>query len=51
VERLLTIPNGVWDAPGMTNAKCIASESGEKPHIVVQSKHKQRVINCENTCL
>ena len=37
-ERLLTIPNGVCNVPGMNNAKCVASESGEKPHIVVQSR-------------
>ena len=41
-ERLLNISNGVCNSPGMTNAKCVASESGEKPHIVIQSKHKQR---------
>ena len=50
-ERLLTIPNGVCNAPGMNNAKCVASESGEKPHIVVQSRHKEGVINCDDACL
>ena len=48
---MVTIPNGVCNAPGMTNAKCVASKSGEKPHVVVQSKHKRGVINCDNACL
>lgn len=50
-ERLLTMPNGVCNAPGMSNAKCVASESGEKPHIIVQSKHKEGVISCDDACL
>lgn len=50
-ERLLTMPNGICNAPGMSNAKCVASESGEKPHIVVQSKQKEGVINCDDACL
>lgn len=45
------MPNGVCNAPGMSNAKCVASESGEKPHIVVQSKHKEGIINCDDACL
>ena len=49
-ERLLAMPNGVWSAPGMSNGKCIASESGEKPHIVVQSKHKEGALNCDDAC-
>ena len=30
----------------------LASESGEKPQVVVQSKkHKEKVINCDDACL
>ena len=52
-ERLLAMPNDVCSAQGMSNGKCIASESGEKPHIVTksQSKHKEGAINCDDACL
>ena len=29
----------------------VASKSEEKPHVVVQSKHKRGIINCDNACL
>ena len=37
-EGLLSSPNLVCDAPDMVDAKCMASGSGNKPHIVTNSK-------------
>ena len=47
-EKLLNMKNGVCEAPGMTNAKCVASEAGGKPHVVVQ---KQGLLSCDDLCL
>ena len=30
-EKILKMPNDICEAPGMTSAKCVASETGEKP--------------------
>jgi len=48
-ERLLNSPNSVCDAPGMVDAKCVASDSGDKPHIVTKSK--KGLISCDESCM
>ena len=50
-EKILNMPNGICEAPGMTGAKCVASETGGKPHIVIESKRRQGLLNCDDTCL
>ena len=37
-ERLLQTPGSICDAPEMSNAKCVASESGGKPQIIYTNK-------------
>ena len=32
-ERIIQTPSSICDAPGMSNAKCVASKSGGKPHV------------------
>ena len=48
-EKLLDNPGSICPAPGMSDAMCIASESGEKPHIV--SKTKKGSLACDDNCL
>ena len=48
-ERLLKDPNGICDAPGMINSKCVASETGGKPHVV--TLNKQGLPICDDSCL
>ena len=48
-ERLLNDPNGICDAPGMINSKCVASETGGRPHIV--TLNKQGLPICDDSCL
>ena len=48
-DRILQTPNSICDAPGMSNAKCVASESGGKPHII--SKNKKGTLSCDDACI
>lgn len=48
-EQLINTPNSICDAPGMENAKCVASTSGSKPHIVTISK--KGLVNCDEQCI
>lgn len=48
-DRLLQSPNAICSAPGMSNAKCVASESGGKPHIV--STNKKGILCCDDNCI
>ena len=48
-ERFLNDPNGICDAPGMINSKCVASETGGRPHIV--TLNKQGLPICDDSCL
>ena len=48
-EALLNTPNGVCNAPGMEGAKCVASESGGRPHIVVRGT--KGLLQCDQDCL
>ena len=45
VEALLNTSN----APGMKNTKCVASESGGRPHIVARSTKGS--LQCDQDCL
>ena len=47
--KLLDNPGNICPAPGMSGAMCVASESGEKPHIV--SKTKKGSLACDDSCL
>ena len=51
VEKLLNMPNGVCEAPGMTNAKCVASEGVGRPHVVIYNKQKKGMLSCDDLCL
>ena len=48
-ERILQTPNSICDAPGMSNAKCVASESAGKPYIV--STNKRGFLCCDDACI
>ena len=48
-EKLLDNPGSICPAPGMSGAMCVASESGEKPHIA--SKTEKGSLACNNSCL
>ena len=50
-ERLLNMPNGVCEAPGMTDAKCVASEGIGRPHVVIHNKQKKGMLSCDDLCL
>ena len=41
--------SGITTLP-MTNAKCVASEAGDKPHVVTQCKQKRGLLNCDDLC-
>lgn len=47
-EQLLSTQS-ICDAPGMVNAKCVARDAGEKPHIVSQNKRQEMV--CDDMCV
>ena len=49
-EDLLNSFNGVCDAPGMTSAKCVASETAGRPHIVTRNTQKG-LLQCDGDCL
>ena len=51
VEKIFNMPNGICEAPGMTSAKSVASETGGKPHTDIESKRKQGLLNYDDTCL
>ena len=38
--------SNICEAPGMTSAKCVASETGGKPHIIIESKAYSTVMTC-----
>ena len=48
-ERVLDNPGSICPAPGMSGAMCVVSESGEKPHIV--SNTKKGSLACGDSCL
>ena len=48
-EKPLSTPGSICNAPGMSDAMCVASNSGEKPHIV--SKTKKRSLTLDDGCL
>ena len=48
-ERLLSTPNSICAAPGMANARCVASDTGEKPHIVTQNTRGATI--CDDSCI
>ena len=50
-ERLLNMPNGVCEAPGMADAKCVASEGVGRPHVVIHNKQKKGMLSCDDLCL
>ena len=50
-ERLLNMPNGVCEAPSMTDAKCVASEGVGRPHVVIHNKQKKGMLSCDDLCL
>ena len=48
-KKLLNTTGSICKAPGMTNAMCIASDTGDRPHIV--SRNKKGDLMCDNECL
>ena len=38
--------SNICEAPGMTSAKCVASETGGKHHIIIESKAYSIVMIC-----
>ena len=48
-ERLLNTTGSICKAPGMLEAMCVASDTGDKPHIV--SKTKKGNLACDDVCL
>ena len=48
-ERLLNTTGSICKAPGMLEAMCVASDAGDKPHIV--SKTKKGNLACDDVCL
>ena len=48
-EKLLNTTGSICKAPGMTNAMCVASDTGGRPHIVSRSKKGDLI--CDNECL
>ena len=48
-EKLLTTTGSICMAPGMSDAMCVASETGSKPHIV--STTKSGSVACDEACM
>ena len=48
-ERLLNTTGSICKAPGMPDAMCVASDAGDKPHVV--SKTKKGNLACDDACL
>ena len=48
-ERLLNTTGSICKAPGMPNAMCVASDAGDKPHVV--SKTNKGNLTCDDACL
>jgi len=48
-KGLLNTTNGVCNAPGMENTKCVASESGGRPGLV--SRSMKGLLQCDQDCL
>ena len=48
-EQLLNTAGSICKAPGMSNAMCVASDTGVRPHIV--SRNKNGDLLCDNECL
>ena len=46
--KLLNAEGSLCSAPGVPGAKCVASESGNRPHIV--SKTKKGSLACDDAC-
>ena len=48
-EKLLNTAGSICKAPGMPDAMCVASSSGDKPHVV--SKTSKGNLTCDDACL